>query len=231
MKVLLVEDNQRLSDRMTQRLKDSFVVDCAMSGHEGIKMAGENMYDIVLLDLGLPDMSGLEVCRRIRLISNEITILIVTGEDDTFSKIELLNSGADDYVTKPFDPQELRARINALIRRRPRIPISDNIIIEDLEINPSKRTVYRDKKPITLRRKEFDILEYLARNQGRIVTREMIVHHCWPSPSSTWGGSVDVHIKHLRDKMDKPFDYKLIKTVYAVGYIMEPRATEKESSI
>jgi len=178
-------------------------------------------FDAVLLDLGLPDMNGLEVCRRLRKISPDMPILIITGVDDISSKVELLDAGADDYLTKPFDAQELRARINALIRRRPRLPSISAVTAGDLKLDPSKRTVARAGVPITLRRKEFDILEYLVINKGRVLTRDMIVSHAWTSTSSSWTGSVDVHIKHLRDKVDKPFDYPLIKTVYAVGYMLD----------
>ncbi len=221
MKVLLVEDNPRLAERMKHRLKDWYIVDSASSGHEALVSIAARKYNAVILDLNLPDMHGLEVCRRIRTISVEVPILVVTGEDGTPSKVELLNNGADDYLTKPFDSDELRARLNALTRRRFKQPIATVIEVGDLTIDPAKRIVSRAGIDIKLRKKEFDILEYLALNRGRVLTREMIVQHAWSSTSSSWVGSVDVHIKHLRDKVDKPFSYSLIKTVYAVGYILD----------
>lgn len=221
MKLLIVEDNARLIERMKYRLEKWFVIEAVSTGHDALAMTKNHAFDAILLDLGLPDMNGLEVCRRIRGASPDMPILIITGADEISSKVELLDAGADDYLTKPFDAQELRARINALVRRRPRLPSLSTIDAGDLTLDPSRRTVSRAGTQITLRRKEFDILEYLATNQGRVLTRDMIVSHAWTSTSSSWTGSVDVHIKHLRDKVDKPFSYPLIKTVYAVGYMLD----------
>lgn len=231
MKVLVIEDNARLAERIEYKLKDWFTVDIAKSGHEGLNFVSKFKFDIVLLDLGLPDMHGLEVCQRIRRTLPNIPILILTGVDDTPSKIDLLNNGADDYLTKPFDSHELHARMNALLRRRERMPASHSIRVGDLSIEPATRTVTRAGQDIKLRRKEYDILECLAKNEGRIVTRETLVHYAWNSLSTKWAGSVDVHIKHLRDKIDKPFDYPLIKTAYAIGYIMDSRkgASQKKA--
>lgn len=221
MKILIVEDNLRLVERMKYRLEKWYVIETASTGHEALTMASSHEFNAVLLDLGLPDMNGLEVCQRIREASPDMPIIIITGVDEVVSKVQLLDAGADDYITKPFDAQELRARINALIRRRPRLPSLSILKAGDLIIDPSRRLVSRSGEPITLRRKEFDILEYLVINKGRVLTRDMIVSHAWTSTSSSWTGSVDVHVKHLRDKVDKPFSYPLIKTVYAVGYMID----------
>lgn len=229
MKILVIEDSARLAERIEHKLKDWFTIDVAKSGHEGLALIAKYKFDMVLLDLGLPDMHGLEVCQRLRRVLPNIPVLILTGVDDTLSKIDLLNNGADDYLTKPFNSQELRARINALLRRRERLPSNQNITVDDLTIDPANRMVTRSGTSIYLRRKEFDILECLAKNIGRVVTRETLVHYAWSSTSNKWAGSVDVHIKHLRDKVDKPFDYPLIKTLYAIGYIMESRDQQKNS--
>lgn len=218
MKVLAIEDNPRLSVRMKQQLQKWYIVELATSGDEGLRLAATNLFDLVLLDLGLPDTSGLEVCKQLRKLSKDIPILIITGVDTTESRVELLDSGADDYITKPFDISELRARISALARRRSRSDLTETITIGDLTLNPSHRLVSRAGNAIKLRRKEFDILEYLVSNPGRVMTRQMIINHAWSSTSSSWTGSVDVHIKQLRDKIDKPFSYPLIKTSYGVGY-------------
>jgi len=218
MKVLVIEDNPRLAVRIKEQLRKWYIVETALSGDEGLHNVASDSFDIVLLDLGLPNTTGLEVCKQIRLLSNDLPILIVTGIDSTESRVELLDSGADDYITKPFDISELRARINALARRRVRSESTDIITIGDLVINPSKRNVIRSGQNITLRRKEFDILEYLASHPGRVMSRQMIINHAWASTSTSWTGSVDVHIKQLRDKVDKPFAYPLIKTSYGVGY-------------
>lgn len=228
MKILVIEDNPRLADRIKRQLQKSFIVEIAQSGNEGLQLVVNNNFDIILLDLGLPDMSGLEVCKHLRNISLDIPILVVTGIDTSISRVELLDTGADDYITKPFDPPELIARIHALSRRRARSASQDEIKIGDLTISANSRTVMRSNTEITLRRKEFDILEYLALNQGRVMSRQMIINHAWPSTSASWIGSVDVHIKQLRDKVDKPFDYPLIKTSYGVGYMINNREGTKK---
>ncbi len=218
MKALVIEDNPRLSVRIKQQLRRWYIVETASSGDEGIRLAATDLFDIVLLDLGLPDTPGLEVCKQLRKLSKNLPILVVTGIDTTESRVELLDNGADDYITKPFDISELHSRINALARRRSRTDISDSIEVGDLIIHPTQRKVSRSGHQIDLRRKEFDILEYLASHPGRVMTRQMIINHAWSSTSSSWTGSVDVHIKQLRDKVDRPFSYPLIKTSYGVGY-------------
>jgi DNA-binding response OmpR family regulator len=221
MKVLLIEDNPRLSERIRSHLSKWYIVEAAMTGHEGIELVSSHQFDIVLLDLGLPDITGKEVCDTIRSLSPGIPILVVSGIDTTESRVSLLDSGADDYVAKPFEPVELRARINALVRRLERSESIESIQVGPLIIWPANRKVERSGVAVSLRRKEFDILEYLARNKGRILSRQMIVNHAWPSTSKSWPGSVDVHIKQLRDKIDRPFDTPLIKTSYGVGYMIE----------
>lgn len=218
MKVLAIEDNPRLAIKLRQQLRQWYLVEIATSGDEGLREVATNSFDIVLLDLGLPDVPGLDVCKQIRSISKDIPILVVTGVDTAESRVELLDSGADDYITKPFNVPELRSRINALARRRTRGTSDEEITIGDLTINSARRTVVRSGLSIALRRKEFDILEYLATQPGRIMSRQMIINHVWASTSASWVGSVDVHIKQLRDKVDKPFSYPLIKTSYGVGY-------------
>ena len=221
MKILVIEDNPRLSTRMKQLLQKWYVIEIAHSGDQAIRCAATQNFDVILLDLGLPDISGLEVCRQIRLIDTSTPILVLTGIDTTESKVELLEQGADDYLAKPFDPAELRARINALGRRRKNAPSVPLLRVGDLTLDPAKRQVTRNDVVIPLRRKEFDILEYLVRHAGRVLSREMIINHAWPLTSTTWSGSVDVHIKQLRDKIDRPFAYPLIKTSYGVGYMVE----------
>lgn len=221
MKILIIEDNPRLSLRMKQQLQKWYVIETANTGDEALHLISTETFDFISLDLGLPDIPGLELCKQIRNITSEIPILVITGTDTTASRVELLDAGADDYITKPFELSELKARITALTRRSRRGEIINFIKIGDLTINPASRVVTRNNTPIHLRRKEFDILEYLATNEGRVMSREMIIHHAWPSTSNGWTGSVDVHIKQLRDKVDKPFEYPLIKTSYGVGYMIQ----------
>lgn len=212
-------------------MKDWFVTEAATSGHDALVALTSHHYDILVLDLGLPDIHGSEVCRKVREVNPEIPIMVLSGIESAKSKINLIEIGADDYMTKPFDTEELRARLYALLRRRSRLPAAHTLSFADLVISPASRTVTRAGQPLRLRRKEFDILEYLAINQGRVVTREMIVNHAWPSTSSSWTGSVDVHIKHIRDKVDKPFPVKLVHTIYSVGYMLElPENVQKYST-
>lgn len=222
MKLLIVEDNPRLAERLQQQLQKRYIVDVARSGHEALQILHTNPPDCILLDLGLPDIPGLEVCRRIREISSDIPILILTGVDEVLSRVKLLEAGADDYVTKPFESTELKARIEALTRRRHRGDADQYLRVGDLTLDLARRSATRDGTTVTLRRKEFDILEYLVRNAGRIMSRQMIINHAWPATSTSWTGSVDVHIKQIRDKIDKPFSYPLIKTSYGVGYMVDP---------
>lgn len=221
MKILVIEDNPRLRDRVKSQLQKWYVVETAASGAEGIQLASSGTFDCIILDLDLPDMTGIEVCKHLRTMTADVPILVVTGIDSVPSRVNLLNTGADDYITKPFEPSELFARINALARRRARSESRPNIVIGDLIINPSSRTATREGVKLSLRRKEFDILEYLSINKGRVMPRQMIINHAWSSVSGSWIGSVDVHIKQLRDKVDKPFSYPLIKTSYGVGYMID----------
>jgi len=229
MKVLVIEDNPRLADRIKNLLQRHYLIELASSGDEAISIAATQTTDIILLDLGLPDMNGLEVCQKIRELGVPAPILVLTGMDDIPTKVALLNIGADDYMTKPFDANELKARINALERRRNRIPPEEDLTAQDLVLSPAKRTVTRNGVEVNLRRKEFDILEYLLKNKGRVLSRQMIINHAWISTSAAWTGSVDVHIKQLRDKVDRPFHIPIIKTTYGVGYsINTPEDTNHE---
>ena len=221
MKLLLIEDNRTLADSLKKQLGKNFVVDAARTGEEGLQRALAGGHDVVILDLSLPDKSGYDVCRSIRLAQVSTPIIILTGAADVTSRVTLLNAGADDYLTKPFSVAELRARLGALLRRSPTTISSEVFRVRDLTLDPYRRRVERDGMVITLRRKEFDILEYLVRNRGRPVTRSMILDHAWDGTKDTWNNTVDVHIKHLRDKIDRPFGSPLIKTAYGIGYMID----------
>jgi two-component system OmpR family response regulator len=221
MKLLLIEDNRSLADGLKKQLGKSFIIDAVRTGEEGLQRALVGGQDVIILDLALPDKNGYDVCRSIRLAQVDTPILILTGAADVTSRVTLLNGGADDYVTKPFSVAELRARLGALLRRPPIALENDVFTIQDLTIDPHRRRVERAGVHIPLRRKEFDILEYLVRNRGRPVTRSMILDHAWDGSKDTWNNTVDVHIKHLRDKVDRPFGKPLIKTAYGIGYMID----------
>jgi DNA-binding response OmpR family regulator len=218
MKLLLVEDNKRLAERISYHLRKSYTVDVVESGEDALEKVQSVAYGVILLDLGLPGMSGLEVCKNMRRLKVDNPILVLTGNSEMTDRISLLNAGADDYVTKPFNTDELRARIAAVGRRQTRSHIRSIIEYRDLRIDVDQHKVSRLGIDIVLRRKEFDILEYLIINRGRIMTRSMIMDHVWSSHTNSWTSTVDVHIKHLRDKVDRPFEHAYIKTAYGLGY-------------
>jgi two-component system, OmpR family, response regulator len=224
MKILLIEDNRLLIDSIKKLLNTAYVVDSVNTGEEGVESARAIQYEIILLDLGLPDMEGYEVCHRLRHANITTPILILTVQKNPSTSTRLLNCGADDYLTKPFDGNELKARIAALLRRSQELHEEKVISICDLTVNITRRQVWRSGVKISLRRKEFDILEYLVANHGRALTRSMILDHVWESGTEGWNNTVDVHIKHLRDKIDRPFGGSLIKTAYGIGYMVDDSA-------
>lgn len=223
MKILIIEDSRLLASSIKEQLGKQYVVDVVHTGEEGIYQARSTDYSLMLLDLGLPDINGYEVCQELRGYGIDTPILVLSGDRNTDSRVRLLDCGADDYVTKPFDNDELQARVNALLRRSKRDQPAANayVQVDDLIIDVSRRNVVRAGVPIQLRRKEFDILHYLVKNQGRTITRDMIFNHVWEAGKEGWNNTIDVHIKHLRDKVDKPFPKKLIKTAYGVGYMVD----------
>ena len=228
MKLLLIEDNKPLADSLKKQLGKTYIIDACHTGEEGLQQALSGSYDIVVLDLGLPDKNGHDVCRAIRANSISVPILILTGVDDIDSRVALLDDGADDYLTKPFNVAELRARLGALLRRPVNSYTPNVLTVQDLVVDPTRRFVERAGVAISLRRKEFDILEYLVRNQGRPVTRAMILDHAWDGSKDAWNNTVDVHIKHLRDKIDRPFSTPLIHTAYGIGYMVEAATIKQE---
>lgn len=223
MRILIIEDNRAIAQALRHELRAFYAVDIVTKGKEGLENALTTPYDTILLDLNLPDIDGEEICRTLRREKISVPIIVISGRDDAKDKVSLLNMGADDYVTKPFNVYELRARINVAMRHGTGGGISaGTLIVDDLALDPSGRTVSRGNQEILLRRKEFDLLEYLMRNQGQTLTRAMILEHIWDMNENLWANVVDVHIKHLRDKVDRPFGTKYIKTVHGVGYKLEP---------
>lgn len=222
MRLLIIEDNVALAWRLQAFLEKQFEIQMARTGAEGQRLAESGRYDIILLDLGLPDINGGDVCTALRASGVVTPILILTAEDTIQSKVHLLEIGADDYLTKPFEVAELKARINALLRRRQMSTPGQVLQVSDLVINPEQRTVERAGTAIVLRRKEFDLLEYLARNHGKVVTQAMILNYVWgEADKDEWSNTVRVHIKYLRDKVDRPFPTPLIKTSRGVGYTLD----------
>lgn len=226
MRILIIEDNRAIAQALKHELKTYYAVDIVMLGKEGLRHALATKYDTILLDLNLPDMKGEDICKRLRKENINIPIIVISGKEDVKNKVNLLDMGADDYITKPFNVYELRARINVAMRHgSSRRNSSGLIVVGSLALDPSARTVTREGEAINLRRKEFDMLEYLMRNHGQTLTRTMILEHIWDMNEDLWANVVDVHIKHLRDKVDRPFRSNLIKTVHGVGYKIESDMT------
>jgi two-component system, OmpR family, response regulator len=221
MKLLIIEDEKDMADSLKERLETSYIVEVAYLGRKGIYKALKDNNDLIILDLVLPDMNGREVCRELRQNGISTPILILTGQSELGDKVTLLDTGADDYLVKPFEFPELLARIRALLRRRSVEMASKLITVGDLTMDLTDRIVKRSGEIIKLRRKEFDILEYLLLNRGRLITRSMLLNHVWESESEPFDNTVDVHIKYLRDRIDKPYGSRLIKTVHGLGYRIE----------
>jgi len=223
-KILIIEDDVDLAQSVKFYLRKDFAITVATTGAEGLAKFKQETFSLVMLDLKLPDYSGLEVCKKLRKLEKEIPIIVLTGVADPEVQINLLDAGADDYVTKPFDGRQLRARIDALLRRTGLI--SKAILkSHDLVIDTRKRHVERAGTVIPLRRKEYDILEYLLRNKGHTKSRTMIFDNVWNDKEGQ-PNSIDVHIKYLRDKVDRPFDVQLIETVHGVGYLVKDLPTQ-----
>lgn len=224
MKLLVVDDNAAMVKSMVELLSDAWQIKTTASGREGIKLAKSGNYSVIILDLNLTDINGHDVCRSMRKAGVVAPIMVLTCINEPDTKVKLLSSGADDYVTKPFDINELHARLLALLRRGHLDPKAPHLLkVDTLVLDPRRRCVEREGRSIILRRKEFDILEYMMRNHDRVVTRTMIMDNVWAADSDSWNSTVDVHIKCLRDKVDRPFKRQLISTTYGVGYTIKER--------
>ena len=216
--MLLVEDEHRLSNVIKKGLEeDGFAVDAAYDGEEGRYMAENEDYDLIILDVMLPKIDGVEICRQLRSKSNKTPILMLTARSTLEDKVAGLDSGADDYLTKPFAFLELRSRIQALLRRS-RQEATPAIKLSDLELDPIKHKVTRAGKPIELTPKEFAVLEFLLRHKDEVVTRTMITEHVWDYNFEGMSNVVDVFMAALRRKIDKAAVTKLIHTIHGVGY-------------
>ena len=218
MRILLVEDERRLSNVVEKGLtEEGFAVDTAFDGEEGQYLAESENYDLVILDIMLPKVDGLTICRELRAKNIKTPILMLTAKTTVEDKAAGLDSGADDYLSKPFAFLELRSRIHALIRRSKQEP-SPILKIADLEFDPIKHKVTRGGKSITLTPKEFSVLEILLRHIDEVVTRTMIIEHVWDYNFDSMSNVVDVFIAQLRRKIDKGAKVQLIHTLHGVGY-------------
>lgn len=220
MRVLVVEDQERLRNWLKKGLKEAdFVVDAAGDGKEGLWYAQHNSYDVIVLDLMLPEMDGLTVLRRLRESGREDQVLILTAKDTVPDRVKGLDLGADDYLVKPFAFEELLARVRALVRRGYGMH-SSAIEIGDLRIDTAKRRVWRGDQEIELRAMEYKLLEYLARRAGETVSRTEIWEHLYDFASEATSNVVDVYIASLRRKLDREGEKSLIQTRRGLGYVL-----------
>jgi DNA-binding response OmpR family regulator len=218
MRILLVEDEKKLCDLIARALKaERYAVDVAVDGQSGWEMADAYDYDLLILDLMLPHLSGTEILRRVRRKNEEVPILILTARDATKEKVQHFEAGADDYLTKPFAFAELIMRVKALLRRGS-MSRATVLRVGDLEMDRLCQQVRRNGRRIELTPKEYALLEYLATNPGRVFSRTMIIEHVWDQSFEGLNNIVDVYVRHLRRKVDDPFPTKLIRTVRGVGY-------------
>ena len=220
MKILIIEDEKKIANAIKKGLEqEAYSADAVYTGTEGYDLAVTESYDAIILDVMLPEIDGIEVCKRIRKEKIHTPILMLTAKGELEDKVTGLNVGADDYLTKPFAFEELLARLRALTRR-PKNIIEDELTCQDLKLNRITFTVSRNKKNINLSKKEFALLEYLLRNKNKIISKEQIISNVWDFESEVLPNTVEQYIGYLRSKIEKPFTNKpkLIKTIRGFGY-------------
>ncbi len=217
MRILVVEDNEKLAKYTKQMLEEEgYAVDLAHDGETGERMTRAGTYDLVFLDIMLPKKDGVSVCKSLREDGVNLPIIMVTAKGEVDDRIEGLDSGADDYLVKPFDMKELIARTRALLRR-PKEALPTQLHVQDIVLDNSSHSVMQGNKAISLTLKEYSILEYLMLNAGQVVTREQLLEHCWDFAYSAFSNITDVYIKQLRKKL-KDQNEQYIKTIRGVGY-------------
>lgn len=220
MKILLVEDEQKLSSALSKGLSlEGYTVDVIPDGKKALTRISlhRSDYDLIILDLMLPSMDGYEICKQVREWNITVPILILTARAETDTKVQLLLSGADDYLVKPFSFAELVARVRALLRR-PQEALPEKLKVGEIELNPGDRKVTRSGKEIPLTLKEFGLLEYFMRHPNQVVNREDLLNHLWDFNYVGFSNVVDVHVKNLRRKLDSGYDRSVLETVRGIGY-------------
>ena len=223
MRLLIVEDEKKLADSLKKGLEqEAFAVDVAYDGEYGFDLASTEDYDLIILDLMLPKLAGMEVCRKLRSEGNQVPVLILTARGAVGDRVTGLNTGADDYLAKPFAFEELLARVKALIRR-PKQLLPSVLKTDDLVVDTDSHLVKRSEKELSLSKKEFSLLSYLLKNKGKVVTKGQIISKVWDFDSDVLPNTVEVYIGYLREKIDKPFTgaKSLIKTGRGFGYKIE----------
>lgn len=218
MKILLIDDDPAIIKILNIALQnEGYQVDYTSSANQGLKLGVTGAHDAIILDLTLPDNRGENVCAKLRALKISTPIIALTAIGDMETKVRMFDLGVDDYLTKPFEFPELFARLKSLVRKQ-KIPTDEIIRYGDLQLDIKKQRVERDGNVIKLRDKEMKILEYMLLHAEQVLTREMILNYVWGPNIERFTNVVDVHLHHLRDKIDKPFPAKLFKTINNVGY-------------
>jgi heavy metal response regulator len=224
MKILLVEDDKGISRFVKRGLSENgHSVDLASDGESGLHLALYKYYDFIILDIMLPGIEGTEILKRLRERQIEIPVIFLTAKDSEADIIRGLNLGADDYLSKPFSFNELLARIQAILRRGKTASPASRLRLADLVLEPDGHQVFRNQTRIDLTPREYTLLEYFMRHPGQILTRTMILEKIWDYHFDTETNVIDVHVSHLRNKIDREFEPKLLHTVKGVGYVLEDR--------
>jgi DNA-binding response OmpR family regulator len=220
--ILVVEDEKRLANLIKRALEEEgHVVDLSHDGAEGLDMAEATDYDLLVLDLMLPHMDGVDIARRLRRENNDVRILMLTARDAVEDRVLGLEAGADDYLVKPFSFSELLARVKALSRRQINPQAEQELVAGDLVLDLARREARRGDRQIELTAKEFQLLEFLMRNAGHVLTRTQILDHVWGYNFDSFSNVVDIYVHYLRNKIDRGFPEPLIKTVRGVGYSLK----------
>ncbi|MEZ5306203.1 MAG: response regulator transcription factor [Pyrinomonadaceae bacterium] len=224
MRILVVEDDEGISGFVLKGLREAaFAVDLSVDGEDALYQISINEYDLIILDVNIPIRNGFEVCREVRESNLDIPILMLTARDAIKDRIEGLDSGADDYLVKPFAFGEFLARIRALLRRKDKDFVQSRITVDGLEIDARSQRVWQNGEEIRLTTKEFTILEYFVRNAGRVIGREELSEHCWDETYDPFANSIEVFVGRLRKKLDKNSTNPLIQTRRGAGYILHNR--------
>ena len=221
MRILIIEDEKKVAGFIKKGLEEeTYAIDVAHDGEEGLHLGSEGQYDLIILDIMLPKVNGLEVLSQLRNQGSDVPILLLTAKDAVDDRVTGLNKGADDYLTKPFAFSELLARVRVLLRRG-KAEVKTILQVDDLTLDLVSHKVDRGGDEIELTGKEYSLLEYFMRNQDKVLTRTMIAEHVWDYNFDTFTNVIDVYINHLRKKIDKGRQNKLLHTLRGVGYIMK----------
>jgi two-component system copper resistance phosphate regulon response regulator CusR len=223
-RILIVEDEPKIADTLKFGLTENgYEVDVAYDGHIGKKLVQSNVYNLIVLDINLPGINGYDLCKLIRRNDPQVPIIMLTALSALSDKIEGYDAGADDYIIKPFEFRELLMKIRVLLRRTmsQQVPVGNVLKAADLDMNLDRKEVRRANVPINLTAKEFQLLEYLLRNKNRLVSRADIAVNVWDIDFDTNTNVIDVYINYVRNKIDKPFEQKLIQTQVGMGYILK----------